>query len=84
VAGETSDDLAQAERLARIIVSDIVLYNQDKFDASIKAGNVVEAMHAEMGEARGLFAQRVDSTVREVKDFLTEELIRVARKRGMK
>jgi len=40
-------------------------------------------MQAEMDEARRLFTQRVDSTVREVKDFLTEELIRVARKRGM-
>ena len=82
--GEASEEFAQAERLARIIVSDIVLYNQEKFDAAVGAGNVVTAMQTEMEEARGLFSKRVDSSVREVKDFLTEELVRVARKRGMK
>ncbi len=82
VSGEASQ-VAQAERLARIIVSDIVLYNQEKFDAAIVAGNVLEAMNAEMGEARGLFTRRVDSAVRETKDFLSDELIRVARMKGM-
>jgi len=40
MSGETSEELAQAERLARIIVSDSVLYNQGKFAAAIKARNV--------------------------------------------
>jgi len=83
VSSETSEELAQAERLARIIVSDIVLYNQAKFDAAVGAGNVLEAMQAEMDEARGLFTQRVDSAVRETRDFLADELIRVARVKGM-
>ncbi len=78
-----SEELAQAERLARIIVSDIVLYNQDKFDAAVGAGNVLEAMQTEMDEARGLFTQRVDSAIRETKDFLADELVRVARMKGM-
>jgi hypothetical protein len=64
-------------------VSDIVLYNQEKFDAAIGSGNVVTAMQAEMQEARGLFTQRVDSSVRNMKDFLAEELVRVARNRGL-
>ena len=64
-------------------MSDIVLYNQEKFDAAVGAGNVLEAMHSEMEEARGLFTQRVDSAVRGTKDFLADELIRVARMKGM-
>jgi CheY-like chemotaxis protein len=75
---------AAAERLARIIVSDIVLYNPEKFEAGIRDGNVVEALEAEIAEGRGLFQQRVDPSLREGRDFLADELVRVARMRGMK
>ena len=74
----------QAERLARIVVSDIVLYNQEKFDAAVVAGNVVASMEAEIAEGRALFAQRVDDGIRERRDFLAEERVRVARSKGMK
>jgi hypothetical protein len=76
-------EIAKAERLARIIVSDIVLYNQEKFDAAVRAGNVIEALDGEMEEARAHFRQRIDAGVRESRDFLSEELLRVARQRGM-
>jgi predicted Zn finger-like uncharacterized protein len=75
---------ARAERLARIIVSDIVLYNPEKFEAAIRDGNVIEALDSELAEARAHFRERIPERVRERKDFLGEELIRVARLRGMK
>jgi predicted Zn finger-like uncharacterized protein len=75
--------VAAAERLARIIVSDIVLYNAEKFEAGVRDGNVVEALESELGEGRTLFQQRVDARVRTMRDFLAEELLRVARSRGM-
>jgi predicted Zn finger-like uncharacterized protein len=81
---ELAADVARAERLARIIVSDIVLYNPERFEAAIRSGNVVEAMAAEMEEGRAHFRERVAERVRERKDFLGEELVRVARLRGMK
>ncbi len=62
-------------------MSDIVLYNQEKFDAAIQAGNVIAAMDSELEEGRSLFAQRIDARVRESKDFLSEEMLRVARMR---
>jgi CheY-like chemotaxis protein len=76
-----SAEVAKAERLARIIVSDIVLYNQEKFDAAVAADNVLSAMDGELEEGRDLFAQRIDARVRGSKDFLTEEMLRVARMR---
>jgi hypothetical protein len=75
--------VAQAERLARIIVSDIVLYNAEKFEAGVRVGDVLDALAAELDEGRSLFAQRVDSGVRELRDFLSDELLRVAKSRGM-
>lgn len=76
--------VAKAERLARIIVSDIVLYNEEKFRAALESGNVIEALEAELEEGRALFRERVEAPVRELRDFLSDELLRVARTRGMK
>src|SRR5262245_36930913 len=77
-------EIGRAERLARIIVSDVVLYAEDKLDAAIRANKVLETFEAEMQEGRGHFAQRIDARVRELRDFLSEELLRVARARGMR
>jgi hypothetical protein len=73
---------AEAERFARIVVSDIVLYNEAKFTAAVRGGNVVEAMSAELAEGRDLFRVRVDPRVRDERDFLAEEMLRVASTRG--
>jgi hypothetical protein len=73
----------KAERLARIVVSDIVLYQGEKFEAAIRAGNLLEALDAEIEEGRSFFRQRIDEAVREERDYLIEELMRVARERGM-
>jgi predicted Zn finger-like uncharacterized protein len=71
-------EIAKAERLARIVVSDIILYNQEKFDAAVAGGNVATAMDAELAEGRTLFSQRIEARVRGKRDFLAEELLRVA------
>ncbi|MEO1914991.1 MAG: hypothetical protein ABGW98_14180, partial [Myxococcales bacterium] len=78
-----AEERSNAERLARIIVSDIALYQPDKFAEAIRVGNPMEAMGVEIGEGRSLFAQRVSETMRNERDFIADELMRVARKRGM-
>ncbi|MBW2272806.1 MAG: response regulator [Deltaproteobacteria bacterium] len=82
-ADELADERSEAERLARIIVSDVILYQPDKFAEGLRNGNVVAAMEAGIEEGRMLFRQRIDSRVREEKDYIIEELMRVARERGM-
>jgi predicted Zn finger-like uncharacterized protein len=81
-AGE--DEVAKAERLARIIVSDVILYNEKKFAAAVRAGNVVQAMEPDLAEGRALFQARIAPAVSGQRDFLREELVRVARQRGMR
>jgi predicted Zn finger-like uncharacterized protein len=73
---------ANAERLARIIVSDIVLYQPEVFDQGLEPDELVRALDSSIQESRGFFAQRIDERVREEKDYLMEELMRVARERG--
>lgn len=74
--------VARAERLARIVVSDIVLYNADRFERAVREGDVLEALAAELDEGRALFRQRVSSELCAERDFLSEELLRVARSRA--
>jgi len=82
-ADPLDDARAQAERLARIIVSDIVLYNASKFEAGVRSGDVIAALDAELDEGRSLFAARIDPRVGTADEFLQRELLRVARARGM-
>jgi len=79
-----TEERAKAERLARIIVSDVILYNQEKFARAVAAGRVVEMLDPDLEEGRALFRQRIDARVREERDHLAEELVRVARTRGMR
>lgn len=78
-----AEERAQAERLARIIVSDIVLYNEEKFAAGVQSGDPLAALREEIEEGQALFRSRVDARVREERDYLADELLRVARARGM-
>jgi hypothetical protein len=78
------EERAKAERLARIVVSDIVLYNERRFAAAARSGNVIEAMAADLAEGRQLFEERIDPRVRAERDHLTEELVRRAQAQGMR
>jgi predicted Zn finger-like uncharacterized protein len=71
-------DIAAAERLARIAVSDVILYNQDKFAASAARGTAAKDLAGELQEARQHFNSRVAAAVRANRDFLVEELERRA------
>ena len=75
-----SDDpeIAAAERLARIIVSDIILYNDEKFAKAVRDGNAATALEPELKEAGQLFEQRIPEEVRAKCPFLVEELERRA------
>lgn len=74
-------EVKAAERLARIVVSDIILYNEDKFATAASAGNAPEALAAELEEAGRMFIERVSEDLRSKRDFLVEELERRAAKK---
>jgi len=76
------EERAKAERLARIVISDIVLYNQERFAAAARNGTVLEAMASDLAEGRQLFEERIDARVRAERDHLKDELLRRAQARG--
>jgi CheY-like chemotaxis protein len=77
-AASSDPEIAKAERLARITVSDIILYNERKFAAAVNSGKIAEALAHELAEARQHFDSRVPAEVRGSRDFLVEELQRRA------
>ncbi|WP_053550773.1 response regulator [Desulfuromonas soudanensis] len=75
IVAKGPDDAAdKARRLARIIISDIALYNQDKFEQGIRGGNTLELLAEEIREGRKLFKKRVDAEVCQGEDFLQTAL----------
>lgn len=63
-----------AFRLARAIVSDIALYNQEKVAEGIKGDNIFELMDAELKEGREHFFSRVSPELAH-RDHLYERAI---------
>lgn len=55
--------LEKAKRLARIIVSDIALYNQDRVEEGVRNGTFFTLLADEIGEGRKLFNERVAAEV---------------------
>lgn len=53
----------QAFRLAKAIISDILLYNQDKVKNGIENDNLFDKLNAELEEGKKLFESRVDKSI---------------------
>lgn len=69
---EHTENMAKARRLARIIVSDILLYNQDKVMEGIRAGNFYELLKDEIREGKALYSRRVPAAVAAESAFLND------------
>jgi len=64
----------KARRLARIIVSDIALYNQKKVEEGIKNGSFDELFEEELEDGRLFYNRRVAEQVREGTTYLEDAL----------
>ena len=62
----------KARRFARIIVSDIALYNQDAVAEGLKKGTFYELLKTDVDEGRELYENRVPTAIRAKKDYYQE------------
>ncbi|MFQ5587317.1 MAG: PleD family two-component system response regulator [Nitrospiria bacterium] len=69
---EETQEEKEAKRLARIIVSDIVIYNENKADEGIQSGTFYELLEDEIKEARSLFESRVSQKTLATRDYMKE------------
>lgn len=63
---------AKAKRLARLIVSDIVLYNQAAVEEGVRNNTFAEILAHDIREARNLYAQRVSEEIRNATTYLDD------------
>ncbi len=68
------EDHEKAKRLARIIASDVALYNPDAMAEGLRNGNPMDALRSDIEEGRKLYIERVPAAVREKMDYLTQAL----------
>ncbi|MEE3327726.1 MAG: zinc-ribbon domain-containing protein [Myxococcota bacterium] len=73
---------AKAERLARIVVSDMLLYHPERFDQVQNEESLLAEFASEIREGGLLLSKRVDAEVLSERDYLGEELRRAARQRA--
>jgi predicted Zn finger-like uncharacterized protein len=62
----------KARRFARIIVSDIALYNQEAVIEGLRNGTFYELLNADVSEGRDLYEGRVPAVIRAKKDYYQE------------
>ena len=72
-AARTVEVPEKAHRLARNIVSDIALYNQEKVEEGVQAGTFFEVLSKEISEGRKLFQERFPELVNNEEDVLQSE-----------
>ncbi len=66
-----------ARRLARAIVSDILLYNKEKVKEGIQNDNLFEILSEQLEEGRKLYMQRVDPELAEKTNFYNMAIVDV-------
>jgi predicted Zn finger-like uncharacterized protein len=71
-ASQQSESHVKAKRLARIIVSDIALYNQAKVEEGVKSNAFHQRLADEIAEGRKLYAERIPKEVRNATSYLDD------------
>lgn len=63
------EDMEKAKRLARTIITDIVLYNQSKVEEGIKNDNIFDILNEEIELGKKLFEEKVNTEIISFKVF---------------
>jgi hypothetical protein len=75
---------AEAKRLARTILSDILLYNQAKVKEGIEKDSLFDVLSEELTEGRKYYESMVDASLRQSTNFFNEAVIDVLLKQAGK
>jgi hypothetical protein len=64
-----------AQRLSRVIISDIISYNRDKIDEGIQRGNIYKYIKTEIDQASAHFYNKVDEKIWKRENYFEQDLI---------
>lgn len=67
----------EARRFAKLLVSEIKLYNEKQVQAGRQHGNIYEALKEDIDRSRQMYDERIPEDVRASSNFFYEELVRI-------
>jgi hypothetical protein len=67
----------EARRLARLLVTEIKLYNEEKVREGREKGNIRDQLRDDIDRSRRIYEERIDDEVREATDYFHEECVRI-------
>lgn len=73
---DEDEDHKQAKRLARLLVSEIKLYNEEQVEQGQKNNNIYERLKEDIDRSRQVYEDRVNERVRSTNDYFYQELVR--------
>jgi hypothetical protein len=74
----------EARRLARTILSDILLYNQAKVKEGIEKDSLFDVLTEELAEGKKYYESMVEEEIRQTTNFFNEAVVDVLIKQGGK
>jgi hypothetical protein len=66
----------KARRLARLLVSEIKLYNEEQVEEGRRNKNIYDRLKEDIDRSRQMYEDRVDERVRNTNDYFYQELVR--------
>lgn len=80
VAGAPGEDVKkhdEARRFARLLVSEIKLYNESKVEQGRKNHDLYERLKEDIDRSRQMYDERIGDDVRKVSNYFYDELVRI-------
>jgi hypothetical protein len=75
--GEDAKKHDEARRFARLLVSEIKLYNESKVEAGRKNRDLYERMKEDIDRSRQMYDERITEDIRKVSNYFYDELVRI-------
>ena len=79
IASAPSDEAIheEARRLARLLVSEIKLYNEEQVEAGRRNRDIYERLREDIDRSRQMYEERVDPQLLKTTDYFYQELVRI-------
>ncbi len=76
-AGDDSKKHDEARRFARLLVSEIKLYNEPKVDSGRRNKDLYERLKEDIDRSRQMYDERIAEDVRKTSNYFYDELVRI-------
>ncbi len=67
----------EARRLARLLVTEIKLYNEEQVDQGRRSGDIYRRLQEDIDRSRQIYEDRIDANIRSDNDYFKDALIRI-------